>query len=108
MPSRRRRRSERASHQRCAFCERDIGDDEEVFGFGVKSRPGTDLDHLRGSVIQMTVESLGKDVPAVVTTADSPAAAQGYDLYLMTCSEGCAVALKAALDRDIAGADGVD
>jgi hypothetical protein len=88
---------------RCAFCERSIAEDQEVFGFGIKAVPGVDLSKSRGRVIEMVVESLGRDIPVIVTTTDSPAATAGYDFYVMTCSDTCATDLKAALDQDIHG-----
>lgn len=94
-----RRRGKTQEH--CAFCDREIPADHEVFGFGAKAQRGVDLENRRGQIIAVTVRPLSKTVPAVVTGAESTAARKGHDLYFMTCSETCAANLRAALEADI-------
>ncbi|MHB8512306.1 MAG: hypothetical protein ACYDCC_08995 [Actinomycetota bacterium] len=104
MNTRRERRPRRAGlNQRCAFCDRKIPPTDEVFGFGIKAKPGADLENRRGQITELAVGSLGRKVLAVVTGTESPAAQAGFDLYLMTCSAACANDLKAALEQDIGG-----
>lgn len=52
-------------------------------------------------MIEITVRSLRKIVPAMVTGVGSPAAREGHDLSFMACSETCARDLRAALKADL-------
>ena len=87
--------------RRCAFCDTEIPADSEVVGFGAKARPEVDIERYRGTGIEITVASLGRRVTAIVTGRDSPAARAGHDLYFIACSESCAKAMKAALEKDV-------
>jgi len=87
----------------CAFCSARIPAGHEVFGFGAKARPDADIERYRGAGIKITVGSLKRQVVAIVTGRDSPAARAGHDLYFAACSESGANALKAALEEDIKG-----
>ena len=87
--------------RKCAFCNVDIRADQEVVGFGAKARIGVDIERDRGSGIEITVHSLQRKVMAIVPGRDSPAARAGHDLYFAACSEGCANALKVALEEDL-------
>src|SRR5436309_268638 len=86
----------------CAFCGAKVPAGHEVFGFGAKARPDADIECYRGAGIEITVRSLKRNVVAIVTGRDSPAARAGHDLYF-TSSESCANSLKAALEEDIKG-----
>jgi len=37
--------------RKCAFCDADIPEEHEVFGFGAKARPEVDLECCRGTAI---------------------------------------------------------
>lgn len=99
----RSRKPRAALHSRCAFCDREIPADHEVFGLGAKARVEVNLENYKGEIIEMTVSSLNRKVPAVVTGVGSPAERAGYDLYFMTCSQTCATGLKTALEQDLGG-----
>ena len=105
MRIRRRRRPTRVeaiAASRCAWCGEGLAD-REVFGFGAKATPGTDLRRYRGQVIEIELVGVGRTAPAFVVGADSLAAREGHDLYFMTCRAACAQALKTALQAEIAG-----
>jgi len=85
----------------CAWCNKEVPEDVEVFGFGTKARPGVDLSEQEGTVIQLPLALEGKTVPAIVVTSDSEAKRQGYDLAFLACSQECAQSLREALQREI-------
>ena len=86
----------------CAWCGKVIPEDTEVWSFGIKARPEIDLADQRGKVIDLTVVSANKIVPAIVVTEDSEAKKEkGYDMVFMLCSQYCALQLKEALDKDM-------
>jgi hypothetical protein len=87
--------------RKCAFCDADIPEEHEVFGFGAKARPEVDREGCRGTAIAVRVASLNRNVMAIVTGRDSAASRAGHDLYFTTCSESCASAMKAALEEDV-------
>jgi hypothetical protein len=85
----------------CAWCGKHIPDDTPVFGFGGKARPGVDLSEYEGKAIEITIVTISKRVPMMVTSADSEAKREGKDFMFMVCSEECAEDAKAALEEDI-------
>jgi len=72
---------EREIARRCAFCNRAVPEDHEVFGFGARARPGADLEQHRGRIIEILVATLDRKIPMVVVGADSAAAREGCDCY---------------------------
>jgi hypothetical protein len=96
----RKKHQRTSSEQRCGFCNTDLPAEHEVFGFGAKARPEIDIERHRGKGLEVTIASLNRTVMAIVARRDSPAARAGHDLYFAACSEICARALKAALEKD--------
>jgi hypothetical protein len=84
----------------CAWCNEQIPEDTEVFGFGAKCRPEVDLTAHEGSVIPFFIATLNRRIPAFVSASDSDAKRDGYDLVFMTCSRTCSESLKAALEKE--------
>lgn len=76
----------------CAWCNKEILEDVEVFGFGARARPGIDLSGQEGTIIQIPLTLESKTVPAAVVTSGSEAKKQGYDLAFLTL-------VKSALNR---------
>ncbi|NIO05998.1 MAG: hypothetical protein GTN74_15780 [Proteobacteria bacterium] len=72
-----------------------------VFGFGGKARPGVDLSEYEGKAIEITIVTISKRVPMIVTSADSEAKRKGKDSMFMVCSEECSKDAKAAPEEDI-------
>jgi hypothetical protein len=81
----------------CGWCHRIIGEDEEHLARGVKTKPEVRsfFRAKEGQVVVLPVTAGEREVLVIVPRGDSPAAQQGYDLILQTCSEKCA----ANLDR---------
>ncbi len=91
--------------QTCAWCGCHIPPDQEVFGIGARARAGTDLADREGQTITLHILTADRDALAIVAGADSEARRQGYDLVFMACSEACTLALRAALQGDVALGD---
>ena len=85
----------------CAWCDKNIPGDSEVFGFGAKARPGIDLKEREGETISLFLTLANKEVPAIVTVTGSHAKNQGNDLMFMACSQRCAKSLQEALKREM-------
>jgi hypothetical protein len=85
----------------CAWCNKRIPEDAEVFGLPAKARQGIDLKGQEGTIIQLSLALVDKTVPAIVVASDSEAKRQGYDFAFMLCSQACARSLKDALQREI-------
>ncbi|MEW6419325.1 MAG: hypothetical protein AB1480_14635 [Nitrospirota bacterium] len=84
----------------CAWCGKTIPENSEVFGLGAKIRHGFDIKDKEGKIIQLSLVLTNKTVPAIVTTSDSEAKREGYDLMFMTCSQRCAKSLKKTLQKE--------
>ena len=84
----------------CAWCNKRIAKNSEVFSLGAKARKGTDLKRYRGSSIRLQLRHVDKIVPAMVPTPGSEARKAGNDVLFMLCSEQCAKQLKKALLKE--------
>jgi hypothetical protein len=87
----------------CAWCTKEIGADDDVFGFGAKANQSIDLDDKEDQFVSLNLALQDKTVFALVPARTSPATAEGFDLLFITCSEHCAQSLKDILDleRDV-------
>lgn len=85
----------------CAWCNKIIDGDEPVVTLKAKATPLFDIAANRGTVIDMTIESINRTVPVIVTAEDSSAAKEGIDLMIMICSTHCGTLLKEALADDL-------
>jgi hypothetical protein len=90
----------------CGWCGRKIPPDVEVFGGGIKARPGIDVSAHAGHVLPMRLDTSDKIVLVAVTALDSDARRAGYDFMYMTCTEACAQSMKGAFEREIKIGDG--
>ncbi len=86
--------------QRCAWCDRRIKPDTEVFGCGARTIPGIDLSAKEGEILPLYLALSHRTVPALVVPEDSQAKREGNDLYFLICSESCGRSLKEALEED--------
>ncbi len=84
----------------CAWCNKQIGEDEECYGMGAKARAGMDLREAEGTIVDIWVESAERSVPAIVVVSGSDAKKDGHDMIFMTCGRGCAEELRNALVAD--------
>ena len=91
----------------CAWCNQDIQEDEEVFGFGAEANYGIDLSDKEGEFVSFNLALSDKTVFALVPSSSSNAKSEGYGLIFINCSEDCAQSLKDALEleRDVFDSD---
>ncbi len=85
----------------CAWCQKRIPKDSEVFSLGTKVKPEFNLKNQEGGAMQMFLATTGKMVFAIVPTSDSQAKRDGNDLIFMICSQSCGRALKKALQEEL-------
>ncbi len=84
----------------CAWCNKSIPEDTEVFSLGAKAQAGVDIDNYEGQIIRLTLIASDKTVPAIVPTSASQAKQDGHDFLFMLCSQECSANLKAALQKE--------
>lgn len=84
----------------CAWCNKTIAPNIEVFSLGAKAQKGTYIERYRGSAIQMQLRHVDRTVSAIVPTSDSQARKDGNDFLFMLCSEQCAKQLRRALVKE--------
>ena len=85
----------------CAWCQKAIPDDVELFSVAAKAKPGVDLTGHEGALLDVFPGREGRRLKGVVVTHDSPAKREGYDLLFVACSEGCAKELKDTVGREV-------
>jgi hypothetical protein len=88
--------------ERCSWCHRVIGEDEERFGGGtkVRSEAKSVIAGLDGKLIPMRLE-VGREFIAIIPAVNSPARAAGHDVYFQTCSQECCDELSKAIRDEI-------
>jgi len=84
----------------CAWCNKVIDKDSEVFAIGAKARKGMNLKPYEGSEIQIALTQINKTVPAIVPTRNSEARKAGNDLLFMVCGKKCGELLKKAVLKE--------
>lgn len=91
----------------CAWCNQDIQEDDEVFGFGAKASHDIDLSDKEGEFVSFNLALQDKTVFALVPASSSSPKSEGFDFMFLTCSEDCAQSLKDALEleRDVFDTD---
>ena len=87
---------------RCAWCQSQINETMEVFGFGAKLQPDIDLSEYESHCIEIDLVSKEKSVYMMVTVQGSDAKSDGNDCMFLVCSEGCGKKLKNVLEKEIA------
>ena len=88
----------------CAWCHKVMPQDKECFGGGTRVWPTAKplLVAQEGKFLPMPL-STGREIIAIIPTADSEARAAGYDIYFQTCSEECCAALAGAVRAELPG-----
>jgi hypothetical protein len=84
----------------CAWCNKEISEDSEVFGLGARFKKGVAMRNREGKIIPLSLMVTNKIVPAIVTTSNSEAKRDKIDLMFMTCSQTCGESLKTALEAE--------
>jgi hypothetical protein len=85
----------------CAWCQRRIYDDMEVFGFGAKLKSNVDLSEYESHCIEIGLVSEEKPVYMIVTAQGSEAKIEGKDCLFLVCSQECGKKLKNVLEKEI-------
>lgn len=85
----------------CGWCMKKIADNEPLSAVNIKFTKGMDFSEHEGEIIPVYLQSLDRNVPMVVTTADSEAKKAGTDGMFAVCSSACGVKLQAALAKDM-------
>lgn len=87
----------------CAWCTQEIEQDDEVYGFGARASPATDLSDKEGQFVSLNLALHDKTIFALVPPSSRTVDIEVYDLLFIACSADCAQSLKDALDleRDV-------
>ena len=83
----------------CAACRGSINEMTDVFGLGVKLKPGVDLSEFETHCIEIDLVSEEKSVCMMVTARGSEAKEDGKDGMFLACSESCAKQFKQVLEK---------
>lgn len=86
---------------RCAYCDKEVDQDSEVFVVLLTIGEVHDLKDIEGEMISVCLEEANRSIPAMVVTEDSEAKKDGGDIGFMACSEGCAQSLTTTLQKEI-------
>ncbi len=84
----------------CAWCDREIEKDAEVFGLGARTRGRMSPKDQEGSTVRIPLTHDGRTVPAIVPARGSVARKAGNDILFMICSKKCGELLKKALLKE--------
>jgi DNA-directed RNA polymerase subunit RPC12/RpoP len=84
----------------CAWCNKEIEKDAEVFGLGARTRKGLRLPGPEGSPIQIPLRHIDRLVPAIIPERKSEAKKAGNEVLFMICSKKCGELLKKALLKE--------
>jgi hypothetical protein len=102
------RRVRRISHEQatstCAWCNKKLGGDDEVYGVGARAKPWVKLPE--GGVLEISLDGTHRRVVAIVPMRESMAKQAGNDLLFATCSRECGQALKEAVQKQIDFSEG--
>ena len=87
----------------CAWCNQEIAENEDVYGFGANASQTIDLSDKEGQFISLNLALHDRTVFALVNASTNAAPSGDFDLLFITCSEDCARSLKDELDleRDV-------
>jgi hypothetical protein len=86
----------------CAWCNKKLVDEAEVFALGAKIRADYFklADKHAGQIVPFHLFAVDREVSVVIPAAGSDAKRDGKDLLFPACSMSCGKALEAALHED--------
>ncbi len=84
----------------CCWCDKRIGENQEVLALGCKKRPSIDLSKYEGDIMPVTIATIGKTIWAIVPTEESDARRDGKDFMFTLCSDECGIELKETLGQE--------
>jgi hypothetical protein len=85
---------------KCAYCEKKMRSDADVYGLGVKLKEGLEYPGAVGRTMTVHLPVQGRELECMVTADGSQAKLEGWDLIFMVCSEECGAGLRALLDKE--------
>ena len=84
----------------CTWCNKSLINEESVLSVNIKAGEGSNFTKFEGQFVSISLSEENKKVYAFVTTEDSQARKDGYDLLFIVCSESCQENLKKALKNE--------
>ena len=84
----------------CCWCDKRIGENQEILALGCKKRPGIDISKYEGDIMPIVIVTIGKTVWAIVPTEESDARKEGKDFMFTLCSDECGIELKETLNQE--------
>ena len=84
----------------CCWCDKRIGENQELFALSCKKQPDIDISKYEGDIMPVAVVTIGKTLWAIVPTEESDARKDGKDFMFTLCSEECGFELKEAFATD--------
>ena len=84
----------------CAWCDREIEKDAEVFGLGARTRGRMGPKDQEGATVRIPLTHVGRTVPAIIPARGSVARKAGNNILFMICSKKCGELLKRALLKE--------
>lgn len=84
----------------CAFCEKKMRSDVEIYGLGVKLKEGLEYPGGIGRMTAVHLPIQGRKLECMATADGSQARLEGWDLIFMVCSEECGDSLKGLLEKE--------
>ena len=88
--------------EKCAWCGRFINASDPAFAISIQLLPEAWREVEGGSIELLLLPRAERRVPMILTKVDSPARREGKDGVFQLCSEGCAKALRTALQVEMA------
>jgi hypothetical protein len=83
----------------CAWCGFDLG--QRHTARVVKAETVGALPEYEGAFVSLKLAKSGRTIVGLFLTSDSPAKREGVDVVFATCSQECALALKAAIQEEV-------
>ncbi len=84
----------------CAWCNRVIEKDADVYGLGARTRKGIRPPGREGTRVRIPLSHIDKTVSAIVPRRSQDAKSEGDDLLFTICSRKCGELLKRALLKE--------
>lgn len=81
----------------CAWCGKELGEDDPLITQSFKAGPDLELDELKGTFIMSQLGTDKRTVPVYVVPDNTPAKKDGHDMLIILCSDRCAEDLGVAL-----------
>lgn len=84
----------------CCWCDKKIGENQEVLALGCRKQPEIDISKYEGDIMPVVIATIGKTLWAIVPTEESDPRKEGKDFMFTLCSDECGIELKEALAQE--------